>query len=197
MIAACDVAGVVDLAGGVEPVHRLGREIAGARPWPAVIAEDKGRGAGHRIADRLWQFRFRSLGPWVGAVGQAKQRQDGKNGSHVCAGFPRFSPSPAMAWRSAGVTLADFVASPRRGAGSRRAMIGCGRGYCDASISFRCGERISDLWLGRAGRGQDRSRHGFSLTYPEGWTSEAPSGNSIRLKIRSGEGHVCRVSENP
>jgi hypothetical protein len=36
---------------------------------------------------------------------------------------------------------------------------------------------------------------GFSLTYPEEWTNEAPPGNSIKLKVKSGEkGLVCRVS---
>ncbi|TIQ37412.1 MAG: hypothetical protein E5X48_06080 [Mesorhizobium sp.] len=42
------------------------------------------------------------------------------------------------------------------------------------------------------------NEHGFSLTYPEEWTSEAPSSDSIRLKVKSGEkGLTCRVSENP
>jgi len=37
--------------------------------------------------------------------------------------------------------------------------------------------------------------HGFSLTYPDEWTNEATPGNSIKLKVRSGEeGLVCRVS---
>lgn len=39
--------------------------------------------------------------------------------------------------------------------------------------------------------------YGFSLTYPEGWTSQALSGNSIRLKVKSAEGLTCMVSENP
>ncbi|TIW19629.1 MAG: hypothetical protein E5V65_10085 [Mesorhizobium sp.] len=40
--------------------------------------------------------------------------------------------------------------------------------------------------------------HGFSLTYPEEWTSEETSGDSVRLKVKSGEkGLTCRVSENP
>ncbi|WP_245428915.1 hypothetical protein [Mesorhizobium sp. WSM3860] len=40
--------------------------------------------------------------------------------------------------------------------------------------------------------------HGFSLTYPEEWTSESTSSDSIRLKVKSGEkGLTCRVSENP
>ncbi|RWA70221.1 MAG: hypothetical protein E5X49_23220 [Mesorhizobium sp.] len=39
--------------------------------------------------------------------------------------------------------------------------------------------------------------HGFSLTYPEQWTSETTSGDAIRLKVKSGEnGLTCRVSEN-
>jgi len=39
--------------------------------------------------------------------------------------------------------------------------------------------------------------HGFSLTYPREWSNEAPSGDTMRLKIRSGEkGLTCRVSEN-
>ncbi|TIT79107.1 MAG: hypothetical protein E5W56_11690, partial [Mesorhizobium sp.] len=39
--------------------------------------------------------------------------------------------------------------------------------------------------------------HGFSLTYPEEWTSETPSGDAMRLKVKSGEkGLTCRVSEN-
>jgi len=38
--------------------------------------------------------------------------------------------------------------------------------------------------------------HGFSLTYPEDWTDEGPAGETIRLKVRSGErGLTCRVSE--
>lgn len=42
------------------------------------------------------------------------------------------------------------------------------------------------------------NEHGFSLTYPEEWTSEAPPSDSIRLKVKSGEkGLTCRVSENP
>lgn len=42
------------------------------------------------------------------------------------------------------------------------------------------------------------TEHGFSLTYPEEWTNEATPGNSIKLKIKSGEkGLVCRVSEGP
>ncbi|WP_217573943.1 hypothetical protein [Mesorhizobium sp. GbtcB19] len=39
--------------------------------------------------------------------------------------------------------------------------------------------------------------HVFSLTYPEGWTSETNFDNTIRLKVKSGEGGLtCRVSEN-
>lgn len=39
--------------------------------------------------------------------------------------------------------------------------------------------------------------HGFFLTYPQQWTSETTSGETMRLKIRSGEeGLTCRVSEN-
>lgn len=39
--------------------------------------------------------------------------------------------------------------------------------------------------------------HGFSLTYPEEWASETAFDNTIRLKIKSGEGGLtCRVSEN-
>jgi len=39
--------------------------------------------------------------------------------------------------------------------------------------------------------------HGFSLTYPEEWTSEATFGDTMRLKIKSGEeGLTCRVSQN-
>ncbi|MDX8519021.1 hypothetical protein [Mesorhizobium dulcispinae] len=39
--------------------------------------------------------------------------------------------------------------------------------------------------------------HGFSLTYPEGWTSETTSSETMRLKVKSGErGLTCRVSEN-
>ncbi|TIT75337.1 MAG: hypothetical protein E5W57_22840, partial [Mesorhizobium sp.] len=38
--------------------------------------------------------------------------------------------------------------------------------------------------------------HGFSLTYPEEWTRETPSGDAMRLKVKSGEkGLTCRVSE--
>ncbi|MDX8513912.1 hypothetical protein [Mesorhizobium captivum] len=43
---------------------------------------------------------------------------------------------------------------------------------------------------------QDKE-HGFSLTYPEEWTSETTSGETMRLKVKSGEkGLTCRVSEN-
>ncbi|MBN9549371.1 MAG: hypothetical protein J0H31_10950 [Alphaproteobacteria bacterium] len=39
--------------------------------------------------------------------------------------------------------------------------------------------------------------HGFSLTYPEEWTSETTFGDTMRLKIKSGEGGLtCRVSQN-
>ncbi|TPI55897.1 hypothetical protein FJ420_31410 [Mesorhizobium sp. B3-1-3] len=39
--------------------------------------------------------------------------------------------------------------------------------------------------------------HGFSLTYPEEWTSETTFGNTMRLKVKSGEeGLTCRVSQN-
>lgn len=37
--------------------------------------------------------------------------------------------------------------------------------------------------------------NGFSLTFPLGWTNEPPSGETMRLKIKSGEhGLTCRVS---
>jgi len=37
--------------------------------------------------------------------------------------------------------------------------------------------------------------NGFSLTFPEGWTNEEPSGKTMRLKIKSGDqGLTCRVS---
>jgi len=39
--------------------------------------------------------------------------------------------------------------------------------------------------------------HGFSLTYPEGWTRETTFGDTMRLKVKSGEkGLTCLVSEN-
>jgi hypothetical protein len=39
--------------------------------------------------------------------------------------------------------------------------------------------------------------HGFSLTYPEEWTSEATFGDTMRLKLKTGEeGLTCRVSQN-
>ncbi|MEW6634846.1 MAG: hypothetical protein AB1440_28560 [Pseudomonadota bacterium] len=42
------------------------------------------------------------------------------------------------------------------------------------------------------------SENGFSLTYPEEWTTEQPSGKTIRLKVKSGEkGLTCRVSAGP
>ncbi|WP_292854447.1 hypothetical protein [Mesorhizobium sp.] len=38
--------------------------------------------------------------------------------------------------------------------------------------------------------------HGFSLTYPQEWTDEGPAGETIWLKVKSGErGLTCRVSE--
>ncbi|WP_223217845.1 MULTISPECIES: hypothetical protein [Mesorhizobium] len=37
--------------------------------------------------------------------------------------------------------------------------------------------------------------NGFSLTFPEGWRNEAPSGKTMRLKIKSGDqGLTCRIS---
>ncbi|SFO45615.1 hypothetical protein SAMN03159463_01971 [Mesorhizobium sp. NFR06] len=39
--------------------------------------------------------------------------------------------------------------------------------------------------------------HGFSLTYPGEWTSETTFGDTMRLKVESGEeGLTCRVSQN-
>jgi hypothetical protein len=41
------------------------------------------------------------------------------------------------------------------------------------------------------------SEHGFSLTYPDEWTSETTFGETMRLKVKSGEGGLtCRVSQN-
>ncbi|TPN77742.1 hypothetical protein FJ987_07085 [Mesorhizobium sp. CU2] len=38
--------------------------------------------------------------------------------------------------------------------------------------------------------------HGFSLTFPEGWTNEGPAGHTIWLKVKSGKDALtCRVSE--
>ena len=48
-----------------------------------------------------------------------------------------------------------------------------------------------------AGKTVHDKEHGFSLTYPEEWTSETTFGDTMRLKIKSGEGGLtCRVSQN-
>ena len=48
-----------------------------------------------------------------------------------------------------------------------------------------------------AGKTVHDKEHGFSLTYPDEWTSETTFGDTMRLKIKSGEGGLtCRVSQN-
>ena len=99
MIAAGDVAGIVELAHRVEAVDRPGRQIASAGAGAAIIAEDERRGARHDITDRLGQFGFRHFCPRVGAGRNENQRQDGKNGSHFFrASFLNDSPPTACPW---------------------------------------------------------------------------------------------------
>ncbi|WP_032917251.1 hypothetical protein [Mesorhizobium erdmanii] len=55
------------------------------------------------------------------------------------------------------------------------------------------------LFCASAAHAADKTVHdqdnGFSLTFPEGWTIEPPSGETMRLKVKSGDqGLTCRVS---
>ncbi|TPM90902.1 hypothetical protein [Mesorhizobium sp. B2-1-3A] len=58
---------------------------------------------------------------------------------------------------------------------------------------------IALLFCASAANAADKTVHdhdnGFSLTFPEEWTNEPPSGETMRLKVKSGDqGLTCRVS---
>lgn len=58
---------------------------------------------------------------------------------------------------------------------------------------------VGFLLCASAANAADKTVHdqenGFSLTFPEGWINEPPSGKTMRLKIKSGDqGLTCRVS---
>ncbi|NUS20407.1 MAG: hypothetical protein HOQ25_11570 [Mesorhizobium sp.] len=66
--------------------------------------------------------------------------------------------------------------------------------YCPATAAAYLISATTSLAADKAVHDKE---HGFSLTYPEEWTSEATFGETMRLKVKSGEGGLtCRVSEN-